>query len=249
MTDLQFLDRGDGERLAYRRLEGSGPGFFWVGGFRSTMEGTKAEYLAGWAANRHRALLRFDYYAHGRSSGDFIKGTISRWRDDALTALDRLTEGPQIVVGSSMGGWIADLLTRARPDRVAALVLLAPAPDFTEDLMWSLMPEAARKAVFDTGQWLYEGKSDSYPITRALIESGRKNLVLDKPQKVSFPVRILHGMADTEVPWHHTLKLVDILEGDVRLTLLKNSGHHLSTPEDLELIAGTMDDLYEGLCR
>jgi pimeloyl-ACP methyl ester carboxylesterase len=247
MTDLQFLDRGAGERLACRRLAGSGPGLFWVGGFRSTMEGTKAEYLAGWAASRRRAMLRFDYYAHGRSSGDFVKGTISRWRDDALTAFDRLTEGPQIVVGSSMGGWIADLLTRVRTDRVAALVLLAPAPDFTEDLMWSLMPETARKAVLDTGQWLYEGESESYPITHALIESGRENLVLDKPQKVSFPVRILHGMADTEVPWHHTLKLVDILEGDVRLTLLKNSGHHLSTPEDLKLIAETVDGLYEGL--
>ncbi len=249
MTDLQFLDREDGERLAYRRLGGSGPGLFWVGGFRSNMEGTKAEYLAEWAASRKRAMLRFDYYAHGRSSGDFVKGTITRWRDDALAAFDRLTEGPQIVVGSSMGGWIADLLALTRPDRVAALVLLAPAPDFTEDLMWNPMPEAARKAVLDAGLWFYEGEGDSYPITRALIESGRENLVLGKPQKISFPVRILHGMADAEVPWRHTLKLVDIIEGDVRLTLLKNSGHRLSTPEDLELIVGTVDGLFEGLRR
>jgi len=245
MTDLCFLDREDGEKLAYRQAAGAGPGIVWVGGFRSDMEGTKAAFVADWAARKGRACLRFDYYAHGGSTGDFAKGTLTRWLDDALTAFDRLSTGKQIVVGSSMGGWISNLLVRARPERVAGVIWLAPAPDFTEGLIWDLMAEEVRREVMDKGQWLYTSEDESYPITRALIESGRKHLVLDRPLKVSFPVRILHGMADRDVPWRRTLKLVETLEGDVRVTFLKNSEHRLSSPADIKLLEQTLDALAE----
>jgi pimeloyl-ACP methyl ester carboxylesterase len=243
MTDLRFLDRGGGDRLAYRRTAGGAPGVFWTGGFRSDMEGTKASLVAGWAERQGRASLRFDYFGHGSSTGDFAAGTITRWRDDALAAFDALTEGPQILVGSSMGGWIALLLARARRERVAGLLLLAPAPDFTETLMWKPMSEDARREILEKGEWLYKAGDDSYPITRALIDSGRENLVLGETLRFAFPVRILQGMADRDVPWRHALELTECIEGDVRLTLLKNSEHRLSSPGDLKLLERTLDAL------
>jgi pimeloyl-ACP methyl ester carboxylesterase len=249
MDDLRYIDRGDGEKLAYRKIDGRNPGVVWVGGFRSDMNGTKAAAVADWATRMGRAGLRFDYYGHGASSGDFAHGTITRWRDDALVAFDALTKGPQIVVGSSMGGWIATLLAQARADRIAALVLLAPAPDFTEALIWDLLSDAAKDEILETGQWLYTAGNDGYPITRALIESGRRHLVLDKPMRVHYPVRILQGMADREVPWRHALKLVDILEGDdIRLTYIKNGEHRLSSPQELKLLEQTLAALDQEIC-
>jgi pimeloyl-ACP methyl ester carboxylesterase len=245
MTDLRFLERDGGERIAYRKCEGGSPGIVWVGGFRSDMEGTKAQMVAEWAARKGLASLRFDYFGHGASSGDFERGTISRWRDDALAAFDNLSVGPQIVVGSSMGGWISTLLARARPERIAALVLLAPASDFTETLMWAIMPEEVRREIVEKGRWLYRSEDDSYPITSDLIESGRENLVLGETLDVAYPVRIIQGMADRDMPWRHALKLVDCLKGDVRLTLIKCGEHRLSAPSDLKLIEQTLETLRE----
>lgn len=243
MTDVRFLETDDGEKIAYRRSSGAAdkPGVVWVGGFRSDMEGTKAEFVSGWAARHGLAMLRFDYFGHGQSSGDFIDGSISRWRDDAFAAFDRLSAGPQIVLGSSMGGWISNLLIRARTERIAGVLWLAPAPDFTEDLMWDVMPEEARRAVTETGRWDFTEDGDTFPITRALIESGRENLVLDAPLKADYPIRILHGLQDASVPWKRSLKLLETIEGDIRLTYLKNSTHRLSEPEDLKLIEQTLD--------
>jgi pimeloyl-ACP methyl ester carboxylesterase len=248
MTDLAFLESG-GVRLAYRRREGKGPCVVWLGGFRSDMDGTKAAFLDGWAARRGRAYLRFDYSGHGSSGGDFLDGTISRWFADALAVFDALSEGPVIPVGSSMGGWIALLLARARPERIAGLVLVAPAPDFTEDLMWAGMPEEVRRAILENGRWqrpsAYGG--EGYPITRALIEDGRKNLLLRSKHAFPFPVRILQGMQDADVPWRHALRLCDAIEGDVRVTLVKNGDHRLSTPSDLKLLENTLDALIEDI--
>lgn len=242
MTDVLYLDRPDGEKMAYCQATGTRarPGVVWVGGFRSDMHGTKARFVADWAAAQGLSSLRFDYFAHGLSSGDFRRATIDRWRDDALTAFDRFSTGPQIVVASSMGGWISNLLIRARAERIAGVLWLAPAPDFTEAMVWNLMPAAVRREILEKGEWLYRSESDSYPITRKLIESGRNHLVLDKPLFTSYPIRILHGMADAEVPWKRTLDLIETIEGDVRVTFLKNSGHRLSSPSDLKLIGETL---------
>lgn len=246
MTEPSYLDRGE-ERLAYAKRGGAGPGIVWLGGFRSDMEGTKARAVDAWAARAKRACLRFDYFGHGRSSGDFLQGTISRWRDDALAVLDALSEGPQVLVGSSMGGWLAMLAAKARPERVAGLLLIAPATDFTEDLMWEQMPEEARRALLQDGVWQRESAAaeESYPISCALIEDGRRNLILDDKHALPFPVRILQGMADEDVPWPHALKLSGAIEGDVTVTLVKNGDHRLSTPSDLKLLERTLDALME----
>lgn len=238
---LNFL-RPDGATIAYRRLSGRGPGILWLGGFHSDMAGTKAQVLSDWAAAEGRAFVRFDYFGHGASSGDFADGTISRWRDDALAVLDSLTEGPQVLVGSSMGGWMATLLAKARPERVAGLVLIAPAPDFTEELIWAKMPEEVRRTVLEQGQWMYENAYEApYPITRALIEDGRSNLVLSGKIAVNGPVRILHGDADRDVPWQHGLKLVERCEADVMFTLVKGADHRMSGPRELKLIVDTVE--------
>lgn len=252
MTELRFLDREGGEKLAYRQIPAKAghvahPGLVWVGGYRSDMEGTKAAFLADWAAQRGLGFLRFDYFAHGSSSGDFSAATISRWHDDARAVLDRLTTGKQILIGSSMGGWISNLLMRTRKDRIAGVVWLAPAPDFSDDLMWDLLPPEAKNAIAKTGSWEYSDETGTYPITREFIEDGRNNFVLDKPFSADFPVRILHGMVDKSVPWQRSLKLVDSLCGDVRLTYLKNSDHRLSTAEDLSLLGQTLAALCEGV--
>jgi pimeloyl-ACP methyl ester carboxylesterase len=247
MGDPSTLDRGNGEKVAYRRQEGREPGVLWLGGFHSDMDGTKAQAVTAWAGRTGRACLRFDYYGHGRSSGDFTQGTISRWRDDALAVLDTVARGPQILVGSSMGGWISMLLARARPERVAGLLLIAPAADFTEILVWQRLPEAAQKQVLEEGSWLRPSDhgEEPYPITRKLIEDGRQNLVLNVKTSPAVPVRILHGMADPDVPWQHGLKTVEAIEGDVQLTLVKDGDHRLSRPADLLLIERTLEGLVQ----
>ena len=249
MAYPEFLARDDGERLAYRRLEGRAPGVVWLGGFRSDMEGTKAESLHGWSDRMGQAYLRFDYFGHGRSSGDFVKGTISRWRDDALAAFDGLSEGPQVLVGSSMGAWIAALVAKARPERIAGMVLIAPAADFTHELMWQRMSPYVQQTLMREGVWQNQSDNpeESYPITRALIEDGRKNLVLAERLTFPFPVRILQGMTDAEVPWQHAVKLAENIQGDVALTLVKSGDHRLSRPEDLKLLERTLDGLIEDI--
>ncbi|MDE1987470.1 MAG: alpha/beta hydrolase [Alphaproteobacteria bacterium] len=246
MTELSYLRHGDGQ-LAYRRRDGKEPGIVWLGGFMSDMTGTKAQAVDAWAARSGRACLRFDYSGHGRSSGAFTDGTISRWRDDALAAIDAQSRGPQILVGSSMGGWIAMLVARLRPERVAGILLIAPAADMTEALMWQRMPEDVRRQIAEQGLWLRPSDygDGPYPITRALIEDGRRNLILGEAIAVSCPVRILQGMADPDVPWQHAMKLAAAIDGDVVTTLVKNGDHRLSTPPDIRLLERTLDALIE----
>ncbi len=242
-----YLNR-DGERLGYKSRVGREPGILFLGGFRSNMEGTKALTLDEWANRTGHAFRRFDYSSQGCSSGDFLTGgSISRWRDDALAMLDATT-GPQILVGSSMGGWIGLMLARLRPERLAGLLLLAPAPDFTEDLLWARLPDTAKKEIMENGVWFQPNvyEPEPRPITRLLIEDGRRNLVLDKPLKLNCPVRILQGMKDEDVPWQHAMKLIDLIDGNVRMTLIKHGEHRLSTPEDLLLTTQTLEAMVAG---
>jgi len=232
--------------LAYHTRAGQGPGILWCGGFKSDMTGTKAMALDAWAAAQARAFTRFDYSGHGQSGGAFRDGTIGRWRDDALAILDHVTQGPQVIVGSSMGGWIATLLALARPERVAGLLFIAPAPDFTEALMWAEMDEATRREIMETGAWARPSPYDPepYPITRALIEDGRRHLVLGGPVAIRCPVRVLQGMADTDVPWRHAMRFVEqIASADVVVTLVKGGDHRLSSPADLLRLTQVLEDL------
>jgi pimeloyl-ACP methyl ester carboxylesterase len=227
-----------------RARAGKSPGILWLGGFKSDMRGTKAEALAAHAATTGQAYVRFDYSGHGESGGAFEAGTISRWLEETLAVFEHVARGPQIVVGSSMGGWIALLLARALASRknggiakMAGLVLIAPAPDFTETLMWAQMSPEVRREIEEKGFWLRPSEygDGPYPITRALIEDGRNHLLLDRPIEIGCPVRILQGVLDPDVPWRHALKLVSCLaQDDVVLTLVKDGDHRLSRPEDIE---------------
>jgi pimeloyl-ACP methyl ester carboxylesterase len=238
----EFLTRRDGEQIAYHRIGGRGPGLMWLGGFNSDMNGTKAQAVEAFAAREGRASVRFDYFGHGASSGAFRDGTISRWRDDALAVLDQLTEGKQVLIGSSMGGWITTLVAAARPERIAAVVLIAPAPDLTEELMWKRMPLEIRDEVLTKGCWFYQPEgAEGYPISRTLIESGRENLVLGKPLALDGPVRILHGTDDKDVPWQLGAKLLDVYQGDVTFTLVKGADHRLSSEANLHLLQRTLE--------
>jgi pimeloyl-ACP methyl ester carboxylesterase len=232
-------------RLAWARLPGAQPGIVFLPGYRSDMQGSKALALRDHCAARGRALLRLDYSGHGESAGRFEDGTIGQWAADAIAVFDALTEGPQILVGSSMGGWIALLLARARPGRVAGFIGIAPAPDFTEKLMWPAFSEAQRAEITARGVlYLPSQYGEPTPVTRALVEDGIRQNVLDAPIPLRCPVRILQGMQDPDVPWRHALRLVDAIEGgDVRLHLIKDGDHRLSRPQDLRLLAETMDEL------
>ena len=238
-----ILDR-HGERLAWRAVDGAGPTLVWLGGFNSEMTGTKAQALAAWA-QEGRAFVRFDYFGHGASSGAFVDGTVTRWREDALAVIDELTAGPLILVGSSMGGWLACLAAMARPERVAGLVLIAPAADFTERLLWAGMDADARRAVEEQGVWLRPSLyGDPYPIGRALIEDGARWSILPGPVGVTAPVRILQGGADPDVPWRHALALADAIEAeDLVFTLIRDGDHRLSRPEDLARLIAAVEEL------
>ena len=238
------LDRPDGARLAWRRVEGAAPTVVWLGGFRSDMAGMKAEALADWAKAEGRAYLRFDYFGHGESDGDFADGTITRWRADALAVLDELIAGEVVLVGSSMGGWIACLVAAVRAERVKAMVLVAPAPDFTEKLMAPEIPPEGRKALRDDGVWMRPSEyGDPYPISAGLLEDGARWSILPGPVPIEAPVRILQGAADPDVPWGHALKLAQALNGeDVVFTLIKDGDHRLSRPQDIaRLIAAVRE--------
>lgn len=243
-----FLDRQDGERLAWRRVGGAGPTVVWLGGFRSDMTGTKAEALAQWARAAGRAYLRFDYFGHGESSGDFLRGTISRWREDALAVIDELCVGDLVLVGSSMGGWIACLAALARPERVASMLLIAPAPDFTEKLMTPEIPPAGHAALAADGVWMRPSDyGEPYPIARALLEDGARWSILDgEPIPIAVPVRILQGGQDPDVPWRHALQLAQALKGeDVVFTLIKDGDHRLSRPQDIARMLAAAEELVQ----
>ena len=242
----EYLTTPQGRRIAHHRTEGQGPGIVFLGGFMSDMTGSKAMFLQDWAAAQGRAFLRFDYSGHGQSSGAFEDGCIGDWVEDAMAAIDALTEGPQVLVGSSMGGWIALQIARALPDRVKGLVGIAPAPDFTEDSMWAGFSEAQRVALMDQGRIVIPSdySEDGYPITRRLIEDGRQRLVLRTPLPLPFPVRILQGTADTDVPVSVALRLMDHADcPDLRLTLVKGADHRFSTPECLAMIAAAVNEV------
>jgi pimeloyl-ACP methyl ester carboxylesterase len=256
MSDLclKFLNVGTDKaarKIAVRRREGGSPGLFWLGGFKSDMRGTKAEALDRWAQENGRAMTRFDYSGHGESDGNFTDGTIGRWLEESLAVFDIFCRGPQVVIGSSMGGWLALLLIRelARRRRtdpsVARLVLIAPAVDFTEELMWKRFPPEVKLKIEQTGVWARPSQysEEPYPITRGLIEEGRKHLLLDGMIETGCPVRILQGVQDPDVPWQHTVELTSrFARDDVVLTLIKDGDHRLSRPEDIErLIAAVAE--------
>jgi pimeloyl-ACP methyl ester carboxylesterase len=242
----QILARADGATIAYRRLTGTSPGVVFLGGFRSDMTGTKALFLEEFCRERGRAYVRFDYFAHGASGGDIALGTIGRWRDDAVAVIDSLTTGPQILVGSSMGGWIMLLAALARPERMAALVGIAGAPDFTEELLWPRLSPQQRQDISQRGSVTVPSDYDprGYLYTRALVEDGRRHLLLGAPIPLAMPVRLLHGLADASVPWQLSLRLAERLASrDVAVTLVKDGDHRLSTDADLARLAQTLDAL------
>lgn len=234
MDELDQLTRPDGETLALKRVRGSGPTVVWIGGFRSDMEGTKALALDAAARERGWNYVRYDHFAHGASSGDWRKATIGRWREDAIAVIDSL-EGPVVPVGSSMGGWVALLLAVARPERLAGLVLVNPAPDFTEDLMWPSLADHERQTILREGETLVvEDGLGPYVLTRRMFEEARDWLLLRGALPVPAPVHILQGRADDVVPWRRQTALVERLTGgDVRLDLIEGGDHRLSSPADL----------------
>lgn len=233
------LPRPDGNSIAYQRIPGkpsAAPGIVFCGGFRSDMTGTKAVALADACAVHGRAYTRFDYFGHGQSTGAFAEGTIGRWKDDTIAVLDQLTEGPQILVGSSMGGWLATLAALARPDRVAGLVLVAPALDFTQALIWARLDRAARERLQSDGMLAEPSAYAAEPtiITWRLVDEGRQHLLLDQPIPFAGPVEVLQGMHDADVPWRHALRTVEAFAGDnAVLTLVKDGDHRLSRPQDI----------------
>ena len=239
------LTTPDGNVLAYHRTPGHLPGIVFLGGFASDMTGTKASYLESFARERGHAFVRFDYQGHGQSSGDFSEGTIGQWRRDAIAVLDCVTEGPQVLVGSSMGGWIMLLAALARPQRVAALLGIAAAPDFTEDLMWAGFDEATRRIIETESVYqMPSAYGAPTPITRRLIEEGRSHLLMRGNIPLHCPVRLIQGMQDEEVPWEWTLKLTERLQSsDVETVLIKHGDHRLSDGPDLDRLRYQLDRL------
>ena len=251
-----FTEVGEGDglrRIAVRARAGGGPGLFWLGGFNSDMRGTKALALDAWAAENGRACVRFDYSGHGESGGAFIDGTIGRWLEETVAVFDQFCRGPQVVIGSSMGGWMALLLARALASRdakqatLAGLVLIAPAPDFTEQLMWNAFSDEVREEIRTKGVWMRPSQYDDgtpYPITRALIEEGRNHLLLGSAIEVGCPVRILQGGQDPDVPWQHAFALAHRLPAeDVVLTMIQDGDHRLSRPQDIARIMAAVAEM------
>src|SRR6185437_4603215 len=253
--DPAFIEVGRADatrRIAVCSRSGAAPELFWLGGFNSDMKGTKALALDAWAARHGRACVRFDYSGHGESGGEFIDGTIGRWLEDSLAVFEQFCRGPQVVIGSSMGGWMALLLAREVAKRVkdaslAGLVLIAPAPDFTEELMWKGFSPEIRREIEEKGVWMRPsqyGDGSPYPITRALIEEGRNHLLLGSSIEVGCPVRILQGAKDPDVPWQHAFALVHRLPADdVVLTMIQDGDHRLSRPQDIARLLAAVAEI------
>jgi len=252
---LKFLAVGDGadqRAIAVRRRDGGAPGLFWLGGYKSDMKGTKAVALADWAARQGRGCVRFDYSGHGESGGAFTDGTIGRWLAETLAVFEACCRGPQVAIGSSMGGWLALLLARAlrgrkdaAPASLAGLVLVAPAVDFTEELMWKRFTPEIKRELAEKGVWARPSQysPEPYLVTRQLIEEGRNHLLLGGMIETACPVRILQGVQDPDVPWQHAKALVARFAcDDVVLTLIKDGDHRLSRPEDIERLIRAVEE-------
>lgn len=235
-----------GRTLAYKKLEGKGPTIVFFPGFMSDMEGSKALALDGFCAERGQAYIRFDYSGHGQSSGKFTDGTIGAWKDDALAVVDQLTEGPLVLVGSSMGGWIGLLVALERKDRVQAYVGLAAAPDFTRELCWNQYSDEIKATLKKDGVY-YEAcdyGDDPYAITMNLIEEGDQHLLLDKPIELDCPVRLIQGMKDPDVPYKTAERIAENLTSeDVVITYVKNGDHRLSGDDDLKRLCRTVKEI------
>jgi pimeloyl-ACP methyl ester carboxylesterase len=258
LTSLTIESPPSARTITVRAREGkspnsgtsSGSGLFWLGGFKSDMKGTKAEALDRWAEETGRACVRFDYSGHGESGGDFTAGTIGRWLEESVAVYDRFAQGPQVVIGSSMGGWLALLLARELRKRkdaapIAGMVLIAPAVDFTEELMWKEFSPATKRQIEDKGFWMRpsEYSEAPYPITKGLIEEGRKHLLLGGLIETGCAVNILQGVQDPDVPWRHAAELVSrFARDDVVLTLIKDGDHRLSRPEDIERLIAAVKE-------
>lgn len=242
---IQYLNTSNGTRVAYCYSEGKGPTVVFCGGFRSDMTGTKAMALESWCREQGRAFLRFDYSGHGESSGAFEDGTIGGWLADALAIIDETIKDEAIVIGSSMGGWIALLIALARPNRVAGLVGIAAAPDFTTRLMWERFTPQQRQIIEEKGVYYAPSDyGDPYPITRNLIEESKQHLLLDDDIAIDCPVRLLHGMRDPDVPWEFAPLIAQQLSSeDVKVSLVKNGDHRMSEPEQIALLLATMQEL------
>jgi len=246
---LDIGEEQQGRAITVLSRAGEGAPVVWLGGFKSDMASTKAGYLDAWAARSERAFLRFDYSGHGESSGRFEDGTIGRWLEESLGVIGRCVARRPILVGSSMGGWIALLaslrLASENPSlRPAGLVLIAPAVDFTEELMWPNLPEEARRDIAEKGVWLRPSaySPEPYPITRGLIEEGRRHLLLGGPIPVGCPVHILQGMRDPDVPWRHAMTLMEHLADEQAvITLIKDGDHRLSRDEDLARLVAAIE--------
>lgn len=239
-----FLETAKGRRIAYHKTEGQGPGVVFLGGLKSDMTGTKAVFLQDWAARSGRAFLRFDYSGHGQSSEEFTDGCIGDWAEDAMEVITTLTEGPQVLVGSSMGGWVSLLVARQMPEKLAGLVGIAAAPDFTEDSMWAGFTDAQKAELSDKGRVALPSDYDDGPyiITRRMIEDGRNQLVLRSPLRLNVPVRFLQGTADVDVPMGVALNLLSHASGDdIRLTLVKGADHRFSDDACLRLIQDSIE--------
>jgi pimeloyl-ACP methyl ester carboxylesterase len=245
---MQKLKTKTGREIAYHKTEGAAPGIVFLGGFKSDMEGTKAIHLEALCKSQGRSFLRFDYSGHGQSSGEFTDGAIGDWADDAQAAIEALTDGPQVLVGSSMGGWISLLMCTRIPEKIAGLVTIAAAPDFTEDSMWAGFSEA-QKAELNEGQVaLPSDYGEPYIITKRLIEDGRNHLVLRAPLALSFPTRFLQGTADADVSMSVALRLLEHAQGDdIQLQLQKDGDHRFSDPAALIIIERALSDVLERL--
>ena len=242
----EILPRDGSVTISYRQIYGKAPGVLFLGGFMSDMQGTKAVELERYCRAAGRAYTRFDYRGHGESSGAFRDGTIGDWLSDALAVIDDCTEGPLVLVGSSMGGWIMLLAALARPDRVAGVIGIAAAPDFTRDLMWDRFSDEIKRTLETDGVY-YEPSEygeEPYTITMNLIEEGRRHLLLDRPIALHCPVRLLHGMRDDSVPWMTSIRIAEkILAEDVRIFLVKDGDHRLSRDQDIASLKLTLEDL------
>lgn len=243
MSAPEFLTIDNSTRIAYRRLEGRGPGIVFLIGHGSDMDGTKALACEDWARDHGHAFLRFDYSGHGQSDGHFLDGTISSWTDDCLAVIDSLTEGPQILVGSSLGGWLMLNVALARPQRIAGLIGIAAAPDFTAELIWDCLDKAQQTHMQETDQIELPNPYSDDPVIypMRLVTDGTAHLHLQAPVDITAPVHLLHGMQDDEVPWQTATRLAEKLASpDVQVSLVRNAGHRFSEPDQIALLGDAL---------